>query len=59
MKVKILKHCIDGVTHQSLYEGDIIDFTEERLARVPIGYVEVISEPKKKGRPPKKKEVEE
>lgn len=54
MKVRILKHCVDGVTHQPLYVGDVVDFTEERLARVPVGFVEVLPEVKR-GRP--KKEV--
>lgn len=55
MKVKIIKSCVDGVTHQRLYVGDVMEFTEERLSKVPVGYVEVISEEKHRGRP--KKEV--
>lgn len=42
MKVRIIKPCIDGLTHEALRVGDIVEMTEDRLKHAPVGYVEVI-----------------
>lgn len=43
IKVKVIKNCVDGMTHEPLRTGDIVEMSEDRFSFCPKGYVEVLN----------------
>ena len=43
IKVRVIKNCVDGLTHEPLRVGDEVEMTEDRFNCCPKGYVEVLN----------------
>lgn len=49
MRIKIVKTCVDGLTHKTLRAGDIVEMTKEHFYTIPIGYaIRMDDEPNEK-----------
>lgn len=48
MKVRVLKECVNALTGAAMFPGEIIEISPERFKAAPAGYVEEVTEPKKK-----------